>query len=172
MLYHLTSIMHISLSFRRLLLAASSLWLTTAASPHPQLSYVPVGTCTIPGKLVCLSNTTFVICDQNLQGIVQNLAVGDNRCVVQGSKARYQPASTVRSPASVPMSLYPTFVPTTTRPLRTSSTTEILQVVPITPDSPPHPPQSYSGTIPLRTSHELSPTPPRGSNLCVESVTM
>jgi hypothetical protein len=49
--------------------------------PLPQLSHLARGRCTFPGQFVCVSATTFALCDASLGGIIQPLAAGDSRCL-------------------------------------------------------------------------------------------
>lgn len=76
--------MHASLLTTSLLLASAALVNVAVAAPHPQLSYVSAGTCREPGQFICVSATTFTLCDASLRGIVQSLALGDTRCQGRG----------------------------------------------------------------------------------------
>lgn len=65
-----------------LLLGAAAFWQAAFAAPHPQPSpSIPMGLCTRPGELICITDTTFAICDAQLGGVEQPLAKGDNRCL-------------------------------------------------------------------------------------------
>jgi hypothetical protein len=77
-----------------------SLWQVASAAPRPaalqQLSYVPAGSCRTVGQFICVSDTTFAICNSALQGVVQALAVGDIQC------RQVHQAATTTTPAPLP----------------------------------------------------------------------
>ncbi len=61
-------------------------WQAASAAPHPGPQFsevVPVvapGACKSVGQFICVSDSTFAICNAVLEGVVQSLALGDNRC--------------------------------------------------------------------------------------------
>ncbi|OCT45712.1 hypothetical protein CLCR_01757 [Cladophialophora carrionii] len=50
------------------------------AAALPQLAYLARGKCSAPGQFICVSPTTYALCDASLRGIIQPLAAGDSRC--------------------------------------------------------------------------------------------
>ncbi|KAJ9611773.1 hypothetical protein H2200_004957 [Cladophialophora chaetospira] len=65
-------------------------------NPSPDLSFAPPGLCATAGQFVCVSKTSFAICDDFLVGSVQELASGDMRCSATTNSAPPPPP-----PASV-----------------------------------------------------------------------
>lgn len=65
---------------------------------RPQLSYVANGACTYAGQLVCVSSSSFALCDATLHGIIQPLAAGDNRCTGEPAVASPPPAAASSAP--------------------------------------------------------------------------
>jgi hypothetical protein len=68
-----------------------------AAMPHALQTYTSPGQCTSTGQLICLSDTTFAICDASMTGVIQHLATGDARCRSSGA-GNSAPATTPPSP--------------------------------------------------------------------------
>ena len=53
--------------------------LISLALALPGLPRVAPGLCVTPGEFLCISRTTFAICDDTLTGAIQPLAAGDPR---------------------------------------------------------------------------------------------
>lgn len=105
--------MHITSVTSNMLLAVTWLCHTVIAMPSPQLTYVPAGKCTYPGQFICVSDTTFAICTDALQGIEQPLAQGDNRCQNAAPRPQItQPPPVQVVPTTLPQHKSPTTVAT------------------------------------------------------------
>ncbi|KIW66265.1 hypothetical protein PV04_08464 [Phialophora macrospora] len=76
-----------------------------AAMPHPYPNPDPLqtstspGQCTSAGQFICVSATTFAICDASLTGTIQHLAPGDARCRSSGTG---DPGPTTTPPPASP----------------------------------------------------------------------